>query len=77
MSFDDYGPEWWTVRELDKGYFNHSSEPPVEKSVKVLGLNLGTHSVQSGELVDYTVTWLPPELVSHRERELNLTDRDF
>lgn len=65
------------MRELDPGHFTHPPAPPVDKPVTLLGLTLGTRSVQNGHVVDYTVRWLSPAQASRLERELNLTDRDF
>ena len=77
MSFEDYGPEWWTIRELDAGHFVRGSAPPVQRSVRVLGLTLWTLTEQSGDDIEYEVRWLPSVAARQREQELGLTDNDF
>ncbi|WP_394277390.1 hypothetical protein [Luteococcus sp.] len=74
--FEDYGPEWWTVRELDAGHLTFWSEPSVFRPVRFLGLDLGGRVGRTqGEEVSYEVGWLPPVEARSMRRKLGLPER--
>ena len=72
--FEDYGPKWWTVRELDAGYFDH-----FEPSTKSEGRFLGFRTMQSkpGPPCRYEFAWLPAAEAATKWQKLGLVDEDF
>ncbi|MEN0071516.1 MAG: hypothetical protein AAGC63_10945 [Propionicimonas sp.] len=73
-SFEDYGPKWYTVRELDAGSLDHHG-PSVPRSKTVLGRSF--HYDEDGEPQVYEFAWLPPDEAAAKWRELGLSDDDF
>lgn len=74
FKFEDYGPGWYTVRELDAGYFEHHA-PSVTLEKRILGLRF--LSSKPGQPMTFDFAWLPPDLAARRWHELGLVDADF
>lgn len=74
FKLEDYGPSWYIVRELDKGYFEHHG-PSVTTEKRVFGIPLV--SSKPGSPVTFDFAWLPPDIASRRWDELGLVDADF
>jgi hypothetical protein len=74
FKFEDYGPGWYTVRELDAGLFEHHG-PSVTVEKRFLGLRL--QSIKLGPPTTFDFAWLPPDLAARRWDELGLVDSDF
>lgn len=72
--FEDYGPDWWTVRELDAGKLEYHG-PSTDKERRILGLPL-RYSV-SGDPCVFDFAWLGREQAAAKWDELGLTDEDF
>ena len=72
--FEDYGPNWWTVRELDAGKFDHHG-PSTLKEHRVLGVTF-RYSV-SGDPCVFDFAWLDRNEAAAKWDELGLTDEDF
>lgn len=73
-SFEDYGPGWWTVRELDAGHFDHFG-PSVRVERRFLGF---TYEIEKpGPRVVYDFAWLPPAEAARKWQELGLKGSDF
>lgn len=70
---EDYGPEWWTVREWDAGHFTYWGEPSLIGRKRFFG----SHSVHDSPEITYDVTWLAPDAAAARWHRLGLTDSDF
>ena len=72
--FEDYGPKWWTVRELDAGYFDH-----FEPSTKSEGRFLGFRTMQSklGPPCRYEFAWLQAAEAATKWQQLGLVDEHF
>jgi hypothetical protein len=73
-SFEDYGPGWCTVRELDAGFLDHHG-PSVTQERRFLGLRFV--SERPGPPTRYDFAWLPAEEAAKKWRELGLVDADF
>jgi len=69
-AFEDCGPGWYTVRELDAGFLDH-----VGPSVVTQG-RWGT-TYRSGPPRVFEFAWLPKDEAAERWRSLGLSDRDF
>lgn len=74
FAFEDYGPGWYTVRELDAGFLEHCG-PSTVKSRRFLGLRY--ERIDSGEPVVYDFAWLPADVAARRWQELGFRDSDF
>lgn len=72
--FEDYGPGWWTVRELDVGKLEYHG-PSIDKVRRVLGLPF-RYSV-SGDSRVFEFAWLGREQAAAKWDELGLRDEDF
>ncbi len=72
--FEDYGPNWWTVRELDAGYFQHYG-PSVRRDQRFFWKRI-KYSVP-GPLRRFDFEWLPPAEAASKWQELGLVDSDF
>lgn len=72
--FEDYGPGWYTIRELDKGFFDHR-EPSVDQVKIVLGFRV-RYRVE-GAPVCFDYLRLPADQAATRWAELGLSDSDF
>lgn len=72
--FEDYGPNWWTVRELDAGKLDHHG-PSTLKEHRVLGVTF-RNSV-SGDPCVFDFAWLDRNEAAAKWDELGLTDEDF
>lgn len=72
--FEDYGPEWYTVRELDSGSFNFW-EPSKTKKSRFLWWK--TTTSVTGPPCVYDFAWLPLEEARVKWEELGLKDEDF
>jgi hypothetical protein len=72
--FEDYGPKWPTIRELDAGYLDH-----FEPSTTTEGRFLGFRSVQSrpGPPCRYEFAWLPAAEAATKWQQLGLVEEDF
>lgn len=73
-SFEDYGPKWYIVRELDAGRLDHHG-PSVEKTLSLFGHRFRWS--ESGDEQTYDFAWLPAEDAERKWRELGVTDDDF
>jgi hypothetical protein len=73
-AFEDYGPGWWTVRELEAGYFDHHEQGTTEKR---RGWFLTAINDQPGPLCRYDFAWLPADEAAAKWTELDLRDSDF
>lgn len=71
-SFEDYGPGWWTVRELDAGRLDHHG-PSVTR--RILGKWIVVNTPGPPCLFDFE--WLPPAEAAMKWQELGLVDTDF
>lgn len=74
LPFEDYGPGWYAVRELNAGYLDHFG-PSTRWTKSILGYPM--HIVDGGEPQKYEFAWLPPDEAAAKWHELGLTDRDF
>jgi hypothetical protein len=72
--FEDYGPSWWTVRELDAGYFDHH-ERSVPGEMRFLWWRI--KSSRPGPECTFEFEWLPRDEAAAKWQELGLVDRDF
>lgn len=72
--FEDYGPDWPTVRELDAGTLEHHG-PSTPRERRILGTSL-RYSV-TGESCTFDVAWLGPDDSARTWAELGITDDDF
>jgi hypothetical protein len=72
--FEDYGPKWYTVRELDAGYLDHVG-PSAPRTTSVPGR--GPQDAEGGESQMYEFAWLPLDEAAAKWQELGLTDADF
>lgn len=73
-SFEDYGPGWWTVRELDAGTLDYNG-PSIDKERRVLGVRF-RYSVP-GDDCTFDFAWLDREAAAAKWNELGLRDEDF
>lgn len=73
-TFEDYGPHWLTVRELDVGRLEHF-EPSIPGQRRFLGMRF-TYSTLGGRCV-YDFAWLEPDAAAAKWKELGLADSDF
>jgi hypothetical protein len=74
FKFEDYGPGWYIVRELDAGYFEHHG-PSVSVGKRFFGVRY--QLVKPGSPTTFDFAWLPPDLAARRWEELELVDSDF
>lgn len=72
--FEDYGPGWWTVRELDAGKLEYHG-PSIDKERRILGMPV-RYSVPGDPCV-FDFAWLDREEAAAKWDELRLTDGDF
>ena len=72
--FDDHGPSWRTVRELDAGYLNHH-----EQGTRTEGRVLGFRTVTAtrGAACRFDFEWLPADAAAQKWTQLGLADSDF
>ncbi|WP_374928392.1 hypothetical protein [Kytococcus sedentarius] len=72
MSFEDYGPHWTTVRELDAGFIEFQHGPSVVEHGRWLT------RIDHGEWgARYELTWLDPLESAMRWKELGLQEDHF
>lgn len=71
--FEDYGPGWWTVRELDVGTFEHHG-PSTVREPRILG-RVFRFSV-SGTPCVFDFTWLDRDEAAAKWDDIGLTDDD-
>ncbi len=69
-SFEDYGPGWYTVRELDAGFLDHHGPSVATKG------RWGT-TYRNGPPRRFDFVWLPKDEAAERWRSLGLADSDF
>lgn len=74
IPFEDYGPGWWTVRELDSGKLDHHG-PSIARVRRFLGMNF--RYSESGEPRVFDFAWLDPDEAAEKWNELGLTEDDF
>jgi hypothetical protein len=74
QKFEDYGPRWWTVRQLDAGRFEHHLPSRVEER-RFLGLRFV--ATIPGDPVVFDFERLAPAAAAQKWCELGLTDHDF
>ena len=73
-SFDDHGPSWRTVRELDAGYLNHHEQGTTTET-RFLGFRTVTST--RGAPCRYEFEWLPADEAAKKWAQLGLVDSDF
>jgi hypothetical protein len=73
-SFEDYGPGWVTVRQLDAGYFEYH-EPSTRTERRILGMQSSVS--RSGAPITFDFRWLSTEDAARKWAELGLADPDF
>ncbi len=73
-SFEDYGPLWLTVRELDAGYLQHYGPSKITEK-RFLGMR--GLSVTPGAPSRFEFEWLPRAEAEAQWRRLGLVDADF
>jgi hypothetical protein len=73
--FEDYGPHWFTVRELDAGYFDHVGPSAPRNRRGWFGRTV-TY-MAPGKPCQYDFAWLPADEAAAKWNELGLTGRDF
>lgn len=73
-SFEDYGPVWSTVRNLEAGRFEHYG-PSVRGEKRFLWWRLA--GSMPGPPTTFVFTWLPTVEARRMWDELGLTDKDF
>jgi hypothetical protein len=74
-AFEDYGPLWYTVRELDAGIFDHHG-PSVWRERRGLS-GRKVHYLQWGPPTVFEFSWLPEDEAAAKWQELGLADSDF
>ncbi|MFK4113116.1 hypothetical protein ACI2K6_00635 [Microbacterium sp. NPDC006705] len=74
LPFEDYGPGWHTVRELEAGYLAYHLQSTVHERRL-----LGRHwlSARWGASQTFGVRWLEGDVAARRWLELGLRDEDF
>ncbi len=73
-SFEDYGPGWWTVRELDAGRLEWF-ERSVSQRRRFFGWQFV--SVKRGRPCTFDFAWLAAGEAKQKWNELGLADSDF
>ena len=74
QSFEDYGPGWYTVRELDAGYLDHARSTTEERRG---WFGFTTSRTTYGAQRRYDFVWLPADEAAAKWVELGLADSDF
>lgn len=74
-SFEDYGPDWLTVRKLESGYFDHREEVITEERRGWFGFT--TSRIAYGAPRRYDFVWLPAADAAAKWIELGLQESDF
>lgn len=72
--FEDYGPGWYTIRELDAGYLMHHL-PSVTVEKRFFGRRF--LSGTPGKAQTFEVEWLPQDVAARRWEQLGLVEDDF
>ncbi|MEO8262126.1 MAG: hypothetical protein ABI566_06100 [Pseudolysinimonas sp.] len=73
-SFEDYGPSWYTVRELDAGRFEFHGRS-IAANHRLFGIRL--RSSKPGPPMTFEFMRLPSDVAARRWDELGLVDADF
>jgi len=73
-AFEDYGPEWLTVRELDAGRFEYHG-PSRRTEKRFLWWRVVV--TEPGRPLTFDFAWLPTEQAQERWKALGLVDADF
>ena len=73
-SFEDYGPVWTTVRDLEAGRFEHFG-PSVRGERRFLWWRLA--GSMPGAPTTFDFSWLPAAEAQQKWHELGLVDDDF
>lgn len=74
FKFEDYGPGWFTIRELAEGRFEYHG-PSVVTRHRLAWFTY--HTRVPGEPMTFDFTPLAPDIAAQRWRELALVDADF
>lgn len=74
LPFEDYGPGWWTVRELDAGYLQHYGRS-VKREHRFFGKRFASSVL--GPPRRFEFEWLPSAEAAVKWQELGLADTDF
>jgi hypothetical protein len=74
LPIEDYGPKWYTVRELDAGHLDYH-EPSTGWEKVIFGHRY--YSKKRGPDRVYDFAWLPADEASQKWQELGLVDSDF
>jgi hypothetical protein len=72
--FEDYGPGWYTVRELEAGQLDHFG-PSVSVETRILWWKV--RGTMPGPPTVYDFAWLPADEAAVKWRDLDLRDSDF
>ncbi|MBZ4485856.1 hypothetical protein LQ938_10260 [Microbacterium sp. cx-55] len=72
--FEDYGPHWWTVRELNAGYLQHYGRS-VTSGQRFFGKRFA--GSVAGPPRRFEFEWLPRAEAASKWQELGLVDTDF
>ena len=75
LAFEDYGPSWWTVRELEAGVLDHYGPSIHVKRRGLFGRTI--NSIQRGPRCVFEFAWLPRDEAATMWRELGLENSDF
>ena len=74
-AFEDYGPLWYTVRDLDSGVLDHFG-PSIRRERRGL-FGMTVRSSRLGPPQVFEFAWLPSDEAKAMWRELGLVDSDF
>lgn len=72
--FEDYGPRWPVVRELEAGYLDHPG-PSIPREGRFLGFRVTSRT--PGPALRFDVDRLPAEVAEQTWARLGLTEDDF
>jgi hypothetical protein len=73
--FEDYGPGWYTVRELEAGVLDHFG-PSIRLERRGL-FGRRVNATRTGPRCVFEFAWLPRDEAAAMWRELSLADSDF
>lgn len=74
-AFEDYGPAWYTVRELEAGVLDHYGPSIKRERRSLFGRRI--RYTQTGPRCVFDFAWLPKDEAEAIWRELGLADADF
>jgi hypothetical protein len=74
LKFEDFGPGWFTIRELEDGRFDHHG-PTIVSAKRILRIKYQIGMAGPPMVFEYDK--LPPAIAAQRWEELGLVDADF